>query len=66
MVEMRKEILAKVSTLETAMWKLYDGFVTMHKVVFDLHGLKQWRKRFFQTLRDIHPTITHVKEWIMQ
>ena len=34
MEKTRKVILAEVSTLETTMWKLYDGSVPMHKVVF--------------------------------
>lgn len=39
MAEMRKVTLAKVSTLHTTMWKLYDGFVTVHKAVVCVHGL---------------------------
>lgn len=37
MAEMRKAILVEVLTLETTMWKFYDGFVTMYKVVVNLY-----------------------------
>ena len=40
MVEMRKVILVEVSTLETTMRKLYDGFVTMHKAFIYVHHLQ--------------------------
>lgn len=40
-VEMKKVILSKVSTLETIMERLYDRFVTMHKAIFHLHGHQQ-------------------------
>lgn len=39
-MEMRKEILAKVSTLEAAMQNLYDRFITVHKEVVHLHGFQ--------------------------
>jgi len=38
--EIRKEIHAKVLTLETTIWKSYDIFVTMHKVVVHLYGFQ--------------------------
>lgn len=41
MVEMRKTIIVEVLTLETTMWKHYDGFVTVHNIVFHLYGFKQ-------------------------
>ena len=59
-------ILAEVSTLESSMWKLYDGFVTMHKVVVRVHGLQQQSKYFVQTLKNIHVDIAHVQEWTMR
>ena len=62
MEEMRKVIMAKVSTLDTTMWKLYDGFVTVHKAVVCVHGLQQRRKEFVKTLRNIHDAISHVQE----
>ena len=37
--EMRTVILTAVSTLEGIIWKLYNGFVTMHKVIVHVHGL---------------------------
>ena len=40
MSKMRKVILIEVSTLETTMRKIYDGFVTVHKAVFDVHVLQ--------------------------
>lgn len=58
--------LAEVSTLGDTMWKLYDGFVTMHKAIVCVHGLQQQSKEFVQTLKNIHATIAHVQEWIMQ
>lgn len=66
MVEMRKAILVEVSTLETTMQNFYDGFVTVHKVVFHVQRLQQWSKNLIQTLRGIHASIPHVKEWITQ
>jgi len=66
MVEMRKAILAEVSTQEATMRKFYDGFITMHKAVVHLHGFQQWRKRFVQALTDIHATIAHVQKWTMR
>ena len=39
MEKMRKVILAEVSTLETTMQKLYDGFVTMHNAIVHLHNV---------------------------
>lgn len=63
---MKTTILAKVSTLESTMRKLYDGFVTMHKSVVCIHGLQQWSKEFVQTLKNTHASITHVQEWTMR
>lgn len=37
-VEMNMAILVEVSALETVTWRLYDRFVTVHKVVFHLNG----------------------------
>lgn len=65
MADMRKVILAEVSTLETTMQILYDGFVTLHKVVVSVHGLQQRSKEFVQTLTNIHFVIAHVQEWTM-
>ena len=45
------------------MRKLYDGFFTVHKEVFHLHGLHQWRKEFVKTIKNIHVAITYVHEW---
>jgi len=47
-------------TLETTMQKLYDKFVTAHKVIVCVHGLQQWSKEFVQTLRNTHATIAIV------
>lgn len=60
MGEMRTMILVEVSTLGETMWKFYDGFVTMHKVVVRFHGLQQHSKEFFKTLKNIHASITYV------
>ena len=60
MAKMRKVILAEVSTLEATMRKLYDGFVTMHKVVFHLYDFQKWCRKVVQTLKDIHVVIAHV------
>lgn len=64
--EMRTMILSEVSTLGDTLWKLYDGFFTVHKEVFHLHCLHQWSKEFVQTLKNIHASIAHVQEWTMQ
>lgn len=39
--EMRKAILAKVSSLEIATRRLYDRFIIVHKEVVHLHGHHQ-------------------------
>lgn len=62
MEQMRKVILAEVSTLETTMRNRYDRFITVHKEFFHVHGLQQQRKEFVQNLRNIHATIAHVQE----
>jgi len=36
--KMNMAILSKVLALETIMWRLYDTFITMHKVVVYVHG----------------------------
>lgn len=61
MGEMRKVILFEISTLESTMWKIYDGFVTVNKVVVHVHDLQQWSKEFVQTLENIHASIAHVQ-----
>lgn len=48
------------------MWKLYDIFVTMHKVIVHLYGFQQMCMKIFQTLKYIHLAITHVEEWKMR
>ena len=48
MEEMRKAILDEVSTLKTTMWKLYDGFVTMHKVFVMCMAYYSREKIFFK------------------
>lgn len=58
MGEMRKVILVEVTTLEETMWKLYDGFVTVHKEVICVYGLQQWSEDFVQTLKNIKPPNT--------
>lgn len=63
---MRIMILAEVSTLCGTMQKFYDGFVTVHKSVVHVHGLQQWSKEFFQTLKNINASITHVQEWTIR
>ena len=66
MPEMRKLTLAEVSTLETTMRKLYDRFVTMHKVVVHIFGSQRYSTKIIQTLRYIHNVIPHVHEWTMR
>jgi len=39
--EMMIMILVEVSTLEDTMWKLYEKFVTMHKLVDHVNDLQQ-------------------------
>lgn len=45
---------------------IYDGFVAMNKEFVCVHDLQEWSKEFVQTLKNIHDSITHVQEWIMQ
>lgn len=66
MEEMRKVILAEVSTLEATMWKLYEGFPTVYKVDVHLYSFQQWSNKIVQSLKDIDATITHVQEWTMR
>ena len=66
LAEMRKEILAKVSTLESTMQKLYYEFFIMHKVVVHLYGFQQWSRKVVQTFNGIDASIAHVQEWIMR
>ena len=60
MEEMRKVILAEVSTLETTMRKHYDKFFIVHKAIFHLYGFQQQCMKIVQTLKYIHDVITHV------
>lgn len=62
MGEMRKAILAKVSTLEDTKQNIYDIFVTVHKEVVCVHGVQQWSKVCLQTLKNIDAAIAHVEE----
>ena len=48
------------------MQKLYDGFITVHKLVVHLYGFQQRSKRVVWTLKEIHAAITHVQEWTMR
>lgn len=66
MAEMRKAILAKASTLETTMQKLYDGFSIMHKEFVHLYGFQRRRIKISQNLNYIHVFIAHVQEWTMR
>lgn len=47
------------------MWKLYEGFVTVHKEVVRLHGPQQQSKESFKTLKNIQAFITYMQEWTM-
>jgi len=40
MGEMRKAILAEVSTFKSTMRKIYDEFITVHKAVVCVCGLR--------------------------
>lgn len=62
MAEIRKVILIEVSTLEATMRKIYEGFVIVHKANVHLYSFEGQSRNIFQTLRDIHATISHVKE----
>lgn len=41
MTEMKKAIVAEISTLEATMQTVYSRFVTVHKAVVHLYGFQQ-------------------------
>lgn len=66
MTDMKKEIDAKISTLEATMRTVYKIFVTVHKVVVHLYIFQQQCAQMAQTLKDIHTVIAHMQEWTMR
>ena len=48
------------------MWKLYEGFFTIHKAVVCLHVLQQQRKEFVKRLKNIQVSISYVQESTMR
>lgn len=43
------------------MQKLYNEFVTMHKLVFHLYGFQQQSRRIVKTLKEMHYITIHVQ-----
>ncbi len=57
---MKMAILVEVLALETDTWRMYDRFVTMHKVVVHLHGHQHRYTKIARTLTNIHAIVDHV------
>ena len=65
-VELKKEILDEVLSLDTVMWLLYSKFGTVHKLIIHLNGWQQRCARREHSLLNVHVIVDYMQTWMIR